>query len=241
MNMKFEYERKIAKYFLDVMDISYIGLTDPLETFKRETGADVQALLSSGQKIGIQVTVFHSDEDSAENGSKACRSREETDKKLGIIQTYGAPADYRPALRKRIEEKILKAQEYSFSEFDEVWLVVAASLPQFGAIASTTILSLFIDSEKLNIDFHDALSRSKYSAAFLYIFNESKIFQWQPRTKWQLAKEGQVNLPFVNEGNFIRNCLNNTELRNDPHGWGRREALKVLNELRHVKESYGPE
>lgn len=50
MNMKFEYEREIAKRFLDVMDISCIGLTDPLETFKRETGADVQVLLSSDHK-----------------------------------------------------------------------------------------------------------------------------------------------------------------------------------------------
>jgi hypothetical protein len=240
MNMKFEYEREIAKRFLDVMDISYIGLADPLEMFKRETGADVQASLSSGHKIGIQVTVFHSDEDLAKNG-RACRSQEEKDKKLGIIQTYGVPADYRPALQKRIGEKISKAQEYSFSEFDEVWLVVAASLPQVGAIASTTILSLFIDSEKLNIDFHEALSRSKYSAAFLYNFNESKIFQWHPHTKWQVAKEGQTNLSFVNEGNFIRNCLNNTELRNDPHGWARREALKILDEFRRVKESYVPE
>jgi len=35
----------------------------------------------------------------------------------------------------------------------------------------------------------------------------------------------------VNEDNLIKNCLNNTELRNDHYGWARREALNVLGEL----------
>ncbi|MBI3480364.1 MAG: hypothetical protein HY016_08435 [Nitrosomonadales bacterium] len=238
MNKKFEYECEIAKRFLDVVGISYVDLADPLETFKKETGADVHARLSSGKKIGIQVTVFHSDEDSAKNGSEACRGQEEKDKKLGIIQTYGVPTDYRPALRKRIGEKISKAQNYSFSEFDEVWLVVAASLPQVGAMASTTMLSLFIDADELNNDHHEALSHSKYSAAFLYIFNEGKIFQWQPLTKWQLAKDDHLKLSPVNEVNAIerwRQCLRDPEFRKNSRTWARREALKVLHEFRSGK------
>ena len=240
MNNKFEYECEIAKHFLDVMEISYVGLTDPLETFKKETGADVQALLGSGQKIGIQVTVFHSDEDSAKNGSETCRSQEEKDRNLGVMQTYGVPADYRPALRKRIGEKVSKAQSYSFSEFDEVWLVVAASLPQVGTMASTTMPSLFIDADKLNIEHHEALSQSKYSAAFLYIFNESKIYQWQRHTKWQLAKDDHLKLPLINEINSIerwRQCLSDPEFRKEPREWAKREALKIFDELRNSKES----
>jgi len=221
------------------MDISYIGLTDPLETFKRETGADVQTLLGSGQKIGIQVTEFHSDDHSVKNGSET-RRQEEKNKKLGKIQAYGVTTDYRPALQKIIGEKISKAQNYSFSEFDEVWLVVAASLPQVGAMASTTMLSFFIDADKLNIDFHKALSRSKYSAAFLYIFNERKIFQWQPHTKWHLAKDDHLKLPLINEVNAIerwRQCRSDPEFRKDPHEWAKHKALKVLDELRQSKES----
>lgn len=238
MNKKFDYECEIASNFLDVLGISCVGLTDPLETFKKETGVDVQALMSSNKKIGIQVTVFHSDEASVKNGSESCRGREEKDKKLEIIQAYGVPTDYRPALQKRIEEKISKAQSYSFNEFDEVWLVITASLPQHGAIASTTIISSFINIEELNIDSHEALSQSKYSTVFLYVYNEKAIFQWQPLTKWQLAKSALKPI-LTSEGgfSFVKNCLNNAELRSDPHGWARREAFKVLCELRRGKEN----
>lgn len=238
MNKKFEYEREITKRFLDGMGIAYVDLADPLEIFKRETGADVQVLLGSGQKIGIQITAFHADENLAKNGTEtSLRSQEEKDKKQGIIQTYGVPADYRPALRKRIGEKIAKAQSYSYSEFDEVWLVVVASLPQVGAMASTTMLSLFIDADELNIYFHEALSQSKYSAASLHIFNESKIFQWHPHLKWKLAKDGHIKLPLSNDCNYIKKCLNDPEFRKDPRAWGRRDAHKVFDELRQNKES----
>jgi hypothetical protein len=236
VNKKFVYECEIAKRFFDALSISYISLTDPLELFGRETGTDVQVLFSSGKKVGIQVTVFHADEHLAKNSSDEClRSREEKDRSSDVIQTYAIPIDYRPALSERINEKIVKAQSYSFSDFDEVWLLVAASLPQVGAIASTTMLPVFVDPENLNIDCHESLSRSKYSVAFLHIVNEKKTFRWQQLTRWQLVEDRGDNLPLGNETNYVKNCLNNTELKNDPHGWAQREAHKVLEELRQQK------
>ena len=49
--------------------------------------------------------------------------------------------------------------------------------------------------------------------------------------------DGHFKPPPINEGNLIKNCLSNTELRNDPDGWAHREAYKVLDELRHSKKS----
>lgn len=37
--------------------------------------------------------------------------------------------------------------------------------------------------------------------------------------------------PIANEGDWIKNCLKNPELLNDPEGWALREAYNVLDEL----------
>lgn len=187
MDKKFDAECEITSNFLNALGVRHEGLLNPKEVSRIETGADVQVRLNPGKDIGIQVTVYHADENDIEKGSRV-REQEEKNKREGELRPLSIPANFIPALEKRLKEKVAVSQEYRFEEFSEVWLLVAASLMKPGALASTMLPSALIKPEELTDSFHELLSESKYSSVYLYLHNEKAVYQWNRQEQWKTAK-----------------------------------------------------
>jgi hypothetical protein len=82
-------------------------------------------------------------------------------------------------------EKLQKAHGYTFGEFDEVWLLVAAAIPQLRAVAATFLLPLFLNSEALERDTGAEPRGSKYARAYLHIHLGGSIYEWTRARGWQ--------------------------------------------------------
>jgi hypothetical protein len=60
------------------------------------------------------------------------------------------------------------AKQSSSTAFDELILLIAASVPQLGAIVSTFLLDLALDLNRMNAKLSPTLQMSGYSSAYLY-------------------------------------------------------------------------
>jgi hypothetical protein len=156
-----------------------------------ETGIDV-VFDMAGQRFGAQHTVFHFDEGQVP-GKRGSPARAEEETAARATQTaFGmwANPDYRPALARRINEKIALASRYPASDLvAETWLIVSASLNRWGAVASTIIMPHAIQVEDLNRLFHSALSSSSFDQAFLVLHLSSIVYGWNRDTGWRLVSD----------------------------------------------------
>jgi len=107
-----------------------------------ETGIDVVFDLT-GRRFGAQRTIFHFDEGQmpGKRGSTA-RATEEA-AALAKQTAFGmwTNPDYRPALARRINEKIALATRCATRDLvAETWLIIAARHNRWGGAASTIIM-----------------------------------------------------------------------------------------------------
>jgi hypothetical protein len=156
-----------------------------------ETGIDV-VFDMAGQRCGAQHTVFHFDEGQVP-GKRGSSARAEEETAARATQTtfaMWANPDYRPALARRINEKIALASRYPTSDLvAETWLIVSASLNRRGAAASTIIMPHAIQVEDLNRLFHSGLSSSSFDQALLILHLSSIVYGWNRGTGWRLAAD----------------------------------------------------
>jgi hypothetical protein len=159
-----------------------------------ETGADVQFLLG-GRKIGVQVTVFHADEAASPARGGSVSRREEQAKageamKSNGVKSYGhsASAKYGPALLRRVEAKVCKALSHG-ANYNELWLLIAAQIPNWGATASTMISPDVVRVEDLDQLLNEVLAKSLFSRAFLLLHLEGVVYEWQRGKSWRVARE----------------------------------------------------
>ena len=121
-----------------------------------ERGIDVLFEID-GRPVGAQHTTFHWDEgdNSGVRGSSA-REKEEIARKATTAFGMFAKADYRPALRLRIGDKIAKAAAHDNRDLIcETWLVISASVGR--AAASTLIAPDMLCADNLNALCHAQL------------------------------------------------------------------------------------
>lgn len=145
---------------------------------------DVIAKLG-GRRISIEVTIFHADEGTGHKGS-ALRAKEEKkakDLKGSSYATWGVP-DPLPGIRTRIEEKIKRAETYDNNQYNELWLLIAAQIPNLGAMASTFIIPQFLNAERLNLEFDSLLRQSRFGRVYLYLIMNNLIFEWSLSERW---------------------------------------------------------
>jgi hypothetical protein len=90
--------------------------------------------------------------------------------------------DPMPALAHIIEE--IK-EGWSQKEFPDMRLLIAASPPQIGGTASTSLFEPRLDVNELNAQLSPILEQSKYSAAYLYIMMPGSVYQWKRETRWR--------------------------------------------------------
>jgi hypothetical protein len=182
-----------TRRLFDMIGLVYSDMRDPLKAHGRETGADVEIRVD-GRRIGIQVTEFACDEGVPGPGHRL-RAIEKFNATRGIFPTYAVPLQNQlAALRLRVLDKINKATRYTFEEFDEPWLVIAAAVPD--AVVSTFLFTAFMRTDGLNAALDDALSQSKYARAFLCIEAGATVYEWTATNHWQCisGREGEQHV-----------------------------------------------
>lgn len=174
----FAHEAAVTKRLLDVLGVPYSNLDDPMQIYGgHETGADVQ-IEHAGRQIGIQVTDFSADE-GVGDPRRSLRATEKRNAAQGRFPTYSIPLQHqRAALQRRIRAKLKIAAGHDFKEFDEVWLLVSASLARPDSIASTFIVTPFLTADDLNCDLDAELKRSKYDRAFVHVQVGDSVYEW---------------------------------------------------------------
>jgi hypothetical protein len=156
-----------------------------------ETGIDV-AFDLNGRRLGAQHTVFHFDEGQVpgKRGSPARAVEETTARATKTSFGMWANPDYRPALARRISEKIALASRYPTRDLvAETWLIVSASLNRWGAAASTIIMPHAVRVEDLNRLFHEDLASSNFNQAFLILHLNSIGYGWEREAGWRLIAD----------------------------------------------------
>ena len=200
----FEHEAAVVRRLLDTSALPYANLADPKVLYGRETGADVQ-IEHEGRKIGIQVTDFSVDEAIADQ-RRGLRATERKNARRGRYPTYSLPRarDRRTALRMRVLDKTEKARGYTFSEYDEVWLVIGAGLALDYAVVSTFLPTMSISVDDLNTDLDAELCRSKYQRAFVHVEVGGTVFEWLPDRRWQRTETPLADAETMGAEDVIR-------------------------------------
>lgn len=144
-------------------------------------------------RIGIEVTQFHADEHAGATGSSLRANEERLSRQLPD-QSYAqwGISNPNPALVARITDKIAASATYETSSYNQLWLLVSASLPKLGAIGSTFALSTFVNVEELNLSTHQPLSNSSFSAVYLHILLSPALFCWSREKKWHAINVQQA-------------------------------------------------
>lgn len=156
-----------------------------------ETGIDV-VFNMAGRRFGAQHTVYHFDEGQVpgKRGSPARAEEEATARATQTAFGIWASPDYRPALARRINEKIERASRYDTRNLvTKTWLIVSASLNRWGAAASTIIMPHAVRVEDLNRLFHNDLSSSEFDQAFLILHLNSIAYGWDRHASWRLLAD----------------------------------------------------
>lgn len=198
---RFEREKTLVELLMQRLGKPVDDLRDPNALAGRETGADV-LLLCNGRRIGIQVTEI--DTGRVQGHARAAEKKAFGDSGLA---TYGAWAqndrdELLAVVHRAISRKVGIAQTHSFDNFDDVWLLVSAGVPEMGAIASTLIMSPLIDPAALDAATSDCLNRSKYRRAYLHciVGVERALYRWQRDGRW--TKEVQHAPPSMKGPSF---------------------------------------
>ncbi len=142
-----------------------------------------------GLCVGIEVTQFHADGKIESKGSPAradeeCTARRSPSKpyfKWGYLNPH-------PALVSRISDKIETARKYDATRYDQLWLLIAASIPKAGAFATTFVFPDFVGIEELNRSTHKLLLGSPFEKVYIHVHVHSPLalFCWSRERKWHV-------------------------------------------------------
>jgi hypothetical protein len=178
---KFELESDIVDRMLRSLGCRDYFLCDPNAGQKTESGADVLTKLD-GSLIGFQVTQYHSDVDAVTGGSSV---RREGSRKAA--RGLRAPAFIKPisipALVRLLGEKSQKG--WSQKDFPDMRLVIAASVPQDGALVATFLFEPRLNVNEMNAQLSPILEQTEYVAAYLYIMMPEAVYGWTKESGWE--------------------------------------------------------
>jgi hypothetical protein len=120
----------------------------------------------------------------------------------------------------------------SFAGFDDFCLLVCGGVPEFGAIASTFVLTPWLDTGRLDAATAQKLSASKYSQAFIHVvlgLEQHALYQWRRGGSWS---KSTLAVPPQDRGPSFWDCRRDPDLFRDPDGWRDREVQRVFDERR---------
>jgi hypothetical protein len=212
---KYDVEAALVARLLAALGVDDASLSDPMQTYGRETGADVEVRLGT-LRIGAQVTEFHGDD--GPRGS-AIRQQEEADARRNIVTGGWIQPVPQAGLIRRVREKAVKAGAHTFEEFAEVWLLVAASIPKLGAVRATFLLPWLLSSRQLEQDLGDELRESKYDRAFIHVDLGATLFEWSRSAGWRCVHGSDNGGQRMGETKWLVGCLQNGPLHDAGVRW----------------------
>lgn len=110
-----------------------------------ETGADVVKLIDE-RRIGIQVTDLDTGDVPGRARAAEAKLARDAEGRGGVYATW---AQNQPDLMiAALASSIARKSRISFAGFEEFWLLVCSGTPQAGAIASTFLITPWLDVEK---------------------------------------------------------------------------------------------
>lgn len=141
-----------------------------------------------GRTIGIEVTVYHADEQPDGTGSPARAQERDLSRqaKGNPYPMWGSP-DPLPGLEARISDKVRKAENYNTEGCDELWLLIAASVPINGAVASTYMFDFLLNAQALNERTGYPLNASPFKAIYVHSHLSTEgeaLFSWSRASGW---------------------------------------------------------
>ena len=175
---KYPTERAMVDQFLREWGHTSFALSDPNAGHKADTGADVLADLD-GRRYGFQVTVYHADEgDAPQKGSKL-RAQEAPYQAWPTAYAMYGKVSPLSGLLYRLQSKC--AKRYPTKTVDHLVLLIAASLPEMGALVSTFLWDGAININEMNAILSPILKASVFDSAYLYNMmgvNFRSVYEW---------------------------------------------------------------
>jgi hypothetical protein len=193
----FNEEEEIVERFLKLLGYQHFVLSNPNQKAGVETGSDVSVILDK-KKYGIQVTILHTDEGASPSGGGSKTRRDEAKyKDSKVPYAIWGKANPMDALENRIREKCQK--NYPAYDFDEVVLLVAASLPMQGAMGATLALEFvlddFLQTHKMDLILSPILEGSRYDSVYIYNMMGvagASVYKWLPNQGWKKSQEPAI-------------------------------------------------
>lgn len=190
-----------------------------------ESGADVGVLLD-GRRVGIQVTDLDTGDTPGEARAAEAKLAGDAENRGS---TYGAWAQNQPdRLIGVIARSIARKSRMSFAGFDDFWLLVCCGVPQFGATASTFIVTPSLDVERLEAAAAQSLSTSKYTQAFIHAIlgvEQQALYQWARGGVWT---KSVLPVPSEEQAPSFWDYRGDLDLLHDSDGWCDREIQKFF-------------
>lgn len=224
MSRKQDVEVDLVRRLLEALRVPHF-------TLEPRDKPDVLATINK-RHIGIEVTVFHNDEESnSKGGSQQRKAEEQINRNVkGRPYAMWVGAKPLPGLVERIRDKVKCTQSYNKGGFNELWLLIAASIPQMGAACATFITPIALNPEDLNNATDDTLRDSLFARAYLHVTMGQCLYEWSRHGKWQVLQAPEEE-PQGSELRF-KKILRDPEWLRNPRGKARAEAMKALEELR---------
>lgn len=214
------------------------GYEDPNDKARaNQSGADVVAVCGNC-RIGIQVTDLDTGEELGQARRAETRQARDAASRDSTYWAWGQ--DDLSKVVAAIERSITRKARMSFAGFHKFWLLLCCGVPERGVIASTSVMTPWLDTAAVDRATLDKLAGSKYSRAFIYAIagvEEQALYQWECGGCWS---KSTVPVPPEQQGPDFwqyKNSQNEPELHSNPIGWFNREAGRwVAKEAKKVQE-----
>lgn len=213
MTAKFLLEKHHVELLTARLGETADGFSDPNDGEKSDAGIDVIASIA-GRRIGIQVGVI--DPNREQGKVRAEEKRLASRASNGVYFMWGEndPA----AIIAGIGGLISRKARFSFARkaqrLDEIWLLAIAGSAEGGGVASTMILSSFLDLPTLDDATSEILEKSSYDRVFILpeLSNERALYEWVRSQGWTkrieasgLGDAGPDLLQIINDPRWLTN------------------------------------
>jgi hypothetical protein len=227
MPSKFERERSQVALLMRRRGLAPTEYQDPQAGghARDETGADVIALID-GQRVGIQVTDLDTGDLQGEARAAETKLARDAERRDSTYATL--PQNQLERMIAAIANQVSRKSRMSFAGFDDFWLLVSCGIPQFGAVASTLVLTPWLDTEALDAATAQSLSASKYTRTFIHValgLEEQALYEWRRGGSWS---KSTLAVPPQYQGPSFWDCRRNPDLFRDPDGWCDREVKRFF-------------
>jgi len=231
MSSKFEQEKARVELLMQRVGLVAMEYRDPQASghARDETGADVIAVIG-GCRVGIQVTDLDTGNIPGEARAAEVKLAQDAESRGGTYATWAQnqPDQVLAALARIIARK----SRMSFAGFDQFWLLVCCGTPQLGAIASTFLITPWLDTGKLDKITAESLAKCKYTRVFIHAIlgvEEQALYHWQRGGAWSKSTLAE---PPEDRGPSFWDYRSDADLLRDPDGWCDREIARCFAERR---------